>query len=304
MTKRALVLGGGGPVGIAWEAGLLAGLLEGGVDVREADYVLGTSAGSFVGSQVSSGRDMRKTCEAIIAEEARQASAAEVAQPKPAADRAGDRPAGPAPMMTLMRLMQEAAEGKRPAQEVRRELGAFSLAARTVDEATFIRSFGRSLSEGGQWPARHFACTAVDTATGEFQVWDNDSGVGLAQAVASSCSVPGVYPPITINGKRWMDGGMRSGTNADLAVGHDRVMVVAVRIGGGDPEAQARSQAALDRELDVLRKDGASVCLITPDDDSAAAFGANMMNPKVRPAAARAGYAQGLRIAAEIAPQW
>ena len=300
MTKRALVLGGGGPVGIAWEAGLLAGLLEGGVDVREADYVLGTSAGSFVGSQVSSGRDMRLTCEAIIAEEARNASAAEVAQPKPA----GDRPPGPTPMMTLMRLMQEAAEGKRPAQEVRRELGAFSLAASTVDEATFIKSFGRSLAEGGQWPARHFACTAVDTATGDFQVWDNDSGVGLAQAVASSCSVPGVYPPITINGKRWMDGGMRSGTNADLAVGHDRVMVVAVRIGGGDPAAQARSQAALDRELDVLRADGASVCLITPDEASATAFGANMMNPKVRPAAARAGYAQGLAIAASIRPQW
>ena len=300
MTKRALVLGGGGPVGIAWEAGLLAGLLEGGVDVREADYVLGTSAGSFVGSQVAGGRDMRKTCEAIIAEEARQASAAEVAQPKPA----GDRPSGPAPMMTLMRLMQEAAEGRRPADEVRRELGAFALAAATVDEATFIKSFGRSLAEGGQWPARHFACTAVDTATGDFQVWDNDSGVGLAQAVASSCSVPGVYPPITINGKRYMDGGMRSGTNADLAKGHDKVILVAVRIGAGDPAALERSKAALDKEIKVLTDAGAEVEVITPDEASAAAFGNNLMNARVRPAAARAGLEQGRALAAKLKAFW
>ncbi len=301
MTKRALVLGGGGPVGIAWEAGLIAGLLEEGVDLREADYVLGTSAGSFVGSQLAAGRDMRQTLEAILAEDARQKSAAETAQPRTASAAA---PSGPTPMMTLMRLMQEAAEGKRSGEEVRRELGAFALAAKTVDEETFIKSFGRSLSEGGQWPARRFACTAVDTATGEFQVWDNDSGVPLAQAVASSCSVPGVYPPITIKGKRWMDGGMRSGTNADIPKGYDKVLVVAVRIGAGDPAALERSKAALDRELQVLRDGGATVGLITPDEGSAAAFGNNLMDARKRPGAARAGYEQGRRTAAKLAAEW
>lgn len=303
MTKRALVLGGGGPVGIAWEAGLIAGLLEGGVDLRQADYVLGTSAGSFVGSQVAAGRDMRKTVEAILAEETRQRSAAQTAAP-PAAG--GDRPSGPSPMMTLMRLMQESAEGKRPADEVRRELGQVSLNAKTVDEETFIASFGRSLAGSGEgaWPTRHFACTAVDTATGAFQVWNNDSGVSLAKAVASSCSVPGVYPPITINDKRWMDGGMRSGTNADLAVGHDKVLVVAVRTGAGEPEAVERSRLALEKELQVLRDDGATVGLIVPDEASVKAFGVNLMDSRVRPAAARAGYAQGLATAAKLKAEW
>ena len=300
--KRALVLGGGGPVGIAWEAGLLAGLLEGGVDVREADYVLGTSAGSFVGSQVAAGRDMRKTVEAILAEADRQPSS----QPTGAAKSKEERPAGPSSMMTLMRLMQEAADGKRPAQEVRVELGTFALAAKTVDEETFIKSFGRSLAGSGEgaWPKRHFACTAVDTATGDFQVWDNDSGVSLAKAVASSCSVPGVYPPISINGKRWMDGGMRSGVNADLAVGHDKVMVVAVRLGGGDAQATERSRLSLEAELQVLRNDGAQVGLIVPDEASTKAFGPNLMDPRARPAAARAGYEQGLKLAPKAKQEW
>jgi NTE family protein len=304
MASRALVLGGGGPVGIAWESGLIAGLLDGGVDLREADFMIGTSAGSFVGSQLAGGRDMRLTLEAIEAEAARQSSAADVANVRPA----GERPAAGAPasgMMRLMELMGEAAAGKRPAEEVRRELGAFALSAQTVDEDTFIKSFGRGLAEHGEsWPEKRFACTAVDTATGDFQLWDNDSDVPLAKAVASSCSVPGVYPPITINGKRYMDGGMRSGTNADLATGYDRVLVIALRIGGTEGEQAQRQKAVLDREIKVLEDAGAKVGWIFPDEASQAAFGANLMNARTRPASARAGYAQGKALAATLKPEW
>lgn len=302
MSTRALVLGGGGPVGIAWEAGLAAGLLEGGVDLSRANYILGTSAGSFVGSQLAAGRDPGAMAAAIIAEEQRGKSAADSGEP-PASG--GARAAGGGSnMMTLMKLMQEAANGKRSGEEVRKELGAFALGAQTVDEETFIKSFGRSLSEGGEaWPAT-FACTAVDTATGEFQVWDSSTGVSLAKAVASSCSVPGVYPPITINGKRFMDGGMRSGTNADLAKGHDKVILVAVRIGAGDPAALERSKAALDKEIKALTDAGSEVEVIAPDEASAAAFGANLMNARVRPAAARAGLEQGRALAAKLKAFW
>lgn len=304
MTTRALVLGGGGPVGIAWEAGLAAGLLEGGVDLSRADYILGTSAGSFVGSQLAAGRDPGAMAAAILAEEQRGKSAADSGEPP--ASGGARAPGGNTNMMTLMKLMQEAANGKRSGEEVRKELGAFALGAQTVDEETFIKSFGRSLSEGGDgaWPEHHFACTAVDTATGAFQVWDNSTGVPLAKAVASSCSVPGVYPPITINGKRYMDGGMRSGTNADLAKGHDKVILVAVRIGAGDPAALERSKAALDKEIKVLTDAGAEVEVITPDEASAAAFGNNLMNARVRPAAARAGLEQGRALAAKLKAFW
>jgi NTE family protein len=207
-------------------------------------------------------------------------------------------------MTRLMQLMTEAADGARSAVEVRRDLGAFALAAETVEEDTFIKSFGRGLAEHGRdWP-RGFACTAVDTASGDFQVWDETSGVDLPHAVASSCSVPGVFPPITINGKRWMDGGMRSGTNADLPTGYDKVLVVAVRTGAGDAAAVERQKAALERELQVLRDDGAVVGLIVPDEACIAAFGANLMDARRRPETARAGYAQGQRTAAILKPEW
>ena len=96
-------------------------------------------------------------------------------------------------------------------------------------------------------------------------VWNNDSKVGLAQAVASSCSVPGVYPPITINGRRYIDGGMRSGTNADIAKGHELVVLVALRIGGADAAQAERQKAVLDREIKALTDEGAKVELVTPD---------------------------------------
>jgi NTE family protein len=301
---RALVLGGGGPVGIAWEAGLIAGLAEGGVDLAEADFIMGTSAGSFVGSQLAMGRKAGDMAGAILAEAERRKSAADIARP-PSAPASGERPAAPN-LMPLMRMMQEAAAGTRDPKEVRQEIGAFALAAKTVDEDTFIKSFGRQLSgdQAERWPQKAYACTAVDAESGEFVVWDNDSKVGLARAVASSCSVPGVYPPITINGRRYIDGGMRSGTNADVAKGHDLVVVVALRIGGADAAQAERQRAVLDRELKVLTDGGSRVELITPDEASQAAFGANLMDARVRPAAAQAGLAQGRALAAAFKEKW
>lgn len=308
---RALVLGGGGPVGIAWEAGLIAGLAEGGVDLAEADFIMGTSAGSFVGSQLAMGRKASDMAAAIVAEAERHKSAADIARP-PAGDQSGppgvaaaERP--PAPnLMPLMRMMQEAAAGVRDPKEVRKEIGAFALGAKTVDEATFIKSFGRQLSgeQAEGWPAKAYACTAVDAETGEFVVWNNDSKVGLARAVASSCSVPGVYPPITIDGRRYIDGGMRSGTNADVAKGHELVVLVALRIGGPDPAQAERQQAVLDREVKALTEAGAKVEVITPDPASQAAFGANLMDARVRPAAAKAGLAQGRALASQLKAVW
>lgn len=310
--SRALVLGGGGPVGIAWEAGLIAGLAEGGVDLSEADFIMGTSAGSFVGSQLAMGRKASDMAAAIVAEAERHKSAADIARPPagaqsgpPGVAAGGERPAAPN-LMPLMRMMQEAAAGTRDPKEVRKEIGAFALGATTVDEATFIKSFGRQLSgdQAEGWPAKAYACTAVDAETGEFLVWNNESGVGLARAVASSCSVPGVYPPITINGRRYIDGGMRSGTNADVAKGHELVVLVALRIGGADAAQAERQKAVLDREIKALTDEGAKVEVVTPDPASQAAFGANLMDARVRPAAAKAGLDQGKALAAQLKAVW
>jgi len=293
--SRALVLGGGGPVGIAWEAGLLAGLAEGGVHAADADYIMGTSAGSVVGALLAMDRAPGDIARPILAE----ADRPRVIPAQAAEDRTG------APNMALLfQKMQEAASGERDPAEVRREIGVFALGARTADEETFIGGFGRQLAESaaGAWPGHGYACTAVDCETGEFVVWNAAAGVPLSRAVASSCSVPGVFPPITINGRKYMDGGMRSAVNADLAKGHAQTLVVALRLGAG--EMAERMMRPLYREIDVVREAGGAVQLITPDDASVEAFGGNLMNPRHRPAAAQAGLNQGRRVAADLKGFW
>jgi NTE family protein len=297
---RALVLSGGGPVGIAWEAGLLAGLAEGGVDLAAADYILGTSAGSFVGSQLAMGRKAADMAGAIL-KEAERVSPAVAAGSRPAG--AGN---GGAPNLgVLFQKMAEARSGERNSQEVRREIGQFALDAKTMDEDSFIKSFGRQLSETaeGAWPSRGYACTAVDAETGEFVVWNEASKVGLARAVASSCSVPGIFPPITINGRRYIDGGMRSGSNADLAAGHELVVVVGLRT-AADAATSERMRAPLEAEMQVLRDGGARTELILPDDASVASFGLNLMDGRKRPGAAKAGIDQGRALAPALKAVW
>jgi NTE family protein len=296
---RALVLGGGGPVGIAWESGLIAGLAQAGVDLGQADFTMGTSAGSFVGARLALGADPRTLADPIIADQI------------PPNRNGGDerRPAGggsPPDLSKLMQLMGEAQGGLRNPAEVRAEIGAFALAAQTMDEAAFIESFGRSFSTlpVDAWPERGFACTAVDAGTGAFRLWTKDSGVGVVRAVASSCSVPGVYPPVTLKGRRYIDGGMRSPTNADMATGHEVVVVVALRVGAAASAVGERMDARFNEEIESLKDGGGTVITVTPDDASLAAFGANLMDFRRRPDAARAGLAQGLAYAADMKPYW
>ena len=294
---RALVLGGGGPVGIAWESGLIAGLAQAGVDLGQADFIMGTSAGSFVGARLALGADAAGLAAPILAEPAPAAKAPEArpAEARPAAD-----------LSPLMKMMAQAQAGDRDPQAVRVEIGAFALAAQTPDEAAFLQSFGRSFAglPEDAWPERDYACTAVDVETGEFQLWTRASGVGITRAVASSCSVPGIYPPVTLKGRRYMDGGMRSATNADLATGHELVVVVQVRVAamaGPMGEAYARR---FEGELDVLRSGGAKVVVLAPDAASQGAMGVNLMDFRKRADAARAGLAQGRVAAEELMEAW
>jgi NTE family protein len=297
---RALVLGGGGPVGIAWESGLAAGLAQGGVDLGRADFTLGTSAGAFVGARLAMGADAATLADPILADPIR----AEAERPAAASRQGPER--APADLSKLMAMIAEAQGGLGNPAEARAEIGAFALAAQTMDEAAFLASFGRSFSGLPEdfWPQRDFACTAVDAQTGGFQLWTKASGVGVVRAVASSCSVPGVFPPVTLNGRRYIDGGMRSSTNADMAAGHELVVVVAVRAGATGGATAERLAARFDEEIETLKDGGATVVAITPDDASIEAFGVNLMDFRRRPAAARAGLAQGLAYAADVKAYW
>src|SRR5690606_31297296 len=201
MTTRALVLSGGGPVGIAWECGLIAGLEAAGVRLAEADFTIGTSAGSFVGARLAMGVEARALADAILAEAARA---------RPATSGSGSGGGRPADTSGLMQMLSGEGVAALSQEEMLKRIGAFALAAETMGEEAFINSFGRSFAglPADAWPERGFACTAVDAESGEFRLWTADSRVGVTRAVASSCSVPGVYPPVTIDGRRYIDGGM------------------------------------------------------------------------------------------------
>jgi NTE family protein len=191
---------------------------------------------------------------------------------------------------------------RRPANEaealsLRAEIGAFALGAKTIPEDAFIKSFGHIATSG--WPAR-YACTAVDAADGRFVVWDENSDIDLGRGIASSCSVPGVFPPITINGRRYVDGGMRSATNFDLAKGYDRVIAIAVLSKMGVEFMRAR----IDGEVEALRATGAKVELIVPNDECLEVFGVNLMDGSKRGEIAAAGVRQGRAEAERLRAFW
>jgi NTE family protein len=137
----------------------------------------------------------------------------------------------------------------------------------------------------------------VDAATGETVVFTRDSGVDLVDAVAASCAVPGVWPPVTIGDRRYVDGGVRSSTNADLAAGCDRVLVVLPA-----PKDQPDPFSRLDAEIEQLAP--VPVLVVYADAASVAAFGTNPLSPLTRPPAARAGRAIGQAEAARVAAYW
>lgn len=147
-----------------------------------------------------------------------------------------------------------------------------------------------------QWPERRLLATAIDTEDGSFVTWDRTSGVPLPLAVASSCAVRWVYPPVTINQRRYMDGGVRSTTNADVAAGFEVVLIVAP-MGGFMP-------AALEDEVTGLRSAGSTVDVILPDQPALSAIGPNLLDPARRPAAAEAGLAQAESETANLSAAW
>jgi NTE family protein len=280
--KRALVLGGGGVAGVAWEIGLLSGLAAQGVDLGSADLVVGTSAGSIVGALLRSGEDLQGLHAAQLG-------------PVPATE-----PAVQFDGAAFMASFAQALAGATGEQDARARVGSLALEAGTAPEGERRAIIAARLGGDPAWPAGRLVVTAVDAADGEFRAFDAESGVALVDAVAASCAVPVVWPTVTIDGHRYMDGGMRSPTNADIATGHGHVLVVAPVQGmPGSPMGPG-----LDQELAALREGGAQVHVITADEESLRAFGTNPLSPATREPAARAGRDQATREADALKQFW
>jgi len=278
-AKRALVLAGGGLAGIAWETGVLRGIADESPGTAKAlldtDVLVGTSAGSTVAAQLGSGLGLDALFDRQTTESSTELN------PDAGVDE-----------ITELFLTAMLTPNTTKAEKLQK-IGAVALSTATVTEAVRRDVIAQRLPSH-DWPDRALRISAIDTVTGELVVFDRNSGVGLVDAVAASCAVPGVWPAVTIGDRRYMDGGVGSIVNMVLANDCD-VAVVLVPSGRAVPSPFGGGEA---EEVDAF---GGSTFGVFADDESLAAFGSNPLDPACRKPSALAGRAQGRRVAAAIA---
>lgn len=295
-ARIALVLGSGGTAGGAFHAGVLKALHDvWGIDARDVDVIVGTSAGALTGALVAAGlsgddvfrREMGKPLSAkgtqLLAEARKMIG--ERRTPKssiglPAAPgiltKVALRPWGVSPVSVMAALLPR---GAVPTSAV---------------EGLITGLFG------DRWPTspRLLICT-VEMATGRRVIFHESSGVSPGPAVAASCSVPGVFAPVTINGREYFDGGVHSSDNLDVLERHHPKLVIvsspmstAQLLGRPGPWSVWRGMTRVQTDLERFRLGtGARVEVVRPTADDLDAMGPNMLNPTRRAAVAMQAYA-------------
>jgi len=284
--SKALVLSGGGITGIAWEIGLLWGLEEGGVDVTDVDLIVGTSAGSAVGAQITSGLSLEELYQL-------QLIPIEDTKEQPVNFDGGE----------FRQMMAAAIMSSPDPQTARIRIGEAALAAPTMSEEERLELLASRLPSKEWAEEPRLVINTVDAQTGEWMAFDRDSGVSLLLAVAASSAVPGVYPPTTIHEGKYIDGGMSSGTNADIAKGQDRVLILVAEPTMTAP-AMGPTMHRITFQEELKELETSQVMVITPDEAALEAKGLNPMVPEKRIDAAKAGRRQGQEIAPEVKKFW
>jgi NTE family protein len=273
--RRAVILGGGGVTGIAWETGVLLGLQDAGVDLASADAIIGTSAGAFAGAYLAAG-----VVERYFDAQFRN-GVTEI----------------PATMSSerIDAFQKAIADGNGDPERIARGLGRMAMAAATVSVEARMAVVAARLPSA-DWPDAPLHITAIDAETGALHLFDKTSGVPIVTAAAASGAVPGLWPVVTAQGKTWIDGGSCSPTNAALGADYDRVIVIAPA-GDGLPGMRGTRSEVAD-----LAAAGIAVTLIVPDEHTTEAIGPNVFDPTRRGPAAHAGRLQGATAATKVGP--
>jgi NTE family protein len=282
MTIGALVLAGGGLAGVAWETGVLLGIQD--VEPAAAARIIGaptalfgTSAGSATAAQLAGGTPLQALFDAQLSEETAEIFV-------------------DIDLIEFRDMMAAAIGAATSPEDARRRLGRIALDAHTVSPAERLVAIAARLPVKS-WGDRDLRITAVDALSGELRIFDRNSGVDLVQAVAASCAIPGIWPAVEIDGHRYLDGGMRTVANADLAVDHDPVLILVPQT-----ERTPQGPSIAPEDLDALAP--ARVRVVYADAASIFAFGANPLDPKIRRPSALAGRELGRGIAADVAAFW
>ncbi|MFE9322119.1 patatin-like phospholipase family protein [Nocardia sp. NPDC052278] len=267
--SRAVVLGPGGVVGTAWLIGFLHGLRRAGIDLADADTIVGTSAGAIAAVVLTSGRDLADL-------------ATRAAQPESGPPGGDSEVVGQA--MALARAAGDEPEERRR-DELRRQIGRLAMAAAAGPARVHVDRM-RDLVGASSWSHGGLRIPVIDVETGEPVVFTSADGLAPYLAAAASSAVPGLTTPVEINGRHYLDGGFRNGINADLVTGADTLVVIEP-LGHLFPTSVANAEAH-----------------IVPDEASSAALGTDFADRTRWAACFEAGSAQAALVASAILDVW
>lgn len=261
------------------ETGILRGIEDESAEtvrtLLDSDVIVGTSAGSAVAAQLGSDLSLDELFERQISGHGKEID--------PNVD-----------IDDITELFLQALSDPDASKEQKlQRIGEVARTTATVPEEVRREVIAQRLPSH-RWPDRDLRISAIDIGTGELVAFDPTSDVELVDAVAASCAVPGAWPPVTIDGRRYMDGGVGSTMNLTLAADCDTVVVL-VPSGKGAPSPFGRDPAY---EVDAFP--GRALGIFA-DDESLKAFGRNPLDPACREPSARAGRARGRRVAADVA---
>jgi NTE family protein len=285
-VKRALVLGGGGVIGVAWESGIAAGMADAGVDLREFDMFVGTSAGAIVGAQLAAG---------FLPHVPRPRSVPPP-PPGPAVDRSSLDLTVLGGVFKLWGTMTHADAA------IAKQIGQLTASLPREAQHGWADRIVYGMGLEG-WPERPLFVSAVDTTTGERRVFDRSSGSDINAVVIASSAVPGMFPPIEIEGRLYMDGQVHSSTNADVLLPFKPEQVLIAmptnRVTGSGIGPHAENM--LERELAALRDAGCAISLRMPQPEDSEKLGTNLMDPRKVASAFMLGIETGKAWAKELA---
>ena len=282
----ALVLGGGGPLGVVWQAEMLKGWAEAwrvshpeNPDPLEPfieGRIIGTSAGAIVGSWLAVHGSLTELVKR---------------QTEPLDPYIAKTPN----LLPFLLAYLKARLFSRSVEGFRRSMGRSSLRIAVPGEEQWVDLVRRSFTPQGPWPAhRDFLVTVVDAQSAELHAWGPAAGVPLAVAVAASCSMPCTYPLVHHNGRAWMDGGIGSSTNADLARGCRKVVIL-------DPLGQSVvASSQIGQEQQLLRAAGSTTALFQPSAAVKGSIGRNFFDTSKLPLVAKFAREQARLNADEI----
>jgi NTE family protein len=296
-----LVLGGGGLLGEEWIMGVLAGIEDAtGFDLRQCEHFVGTSAGSIVAARLVGGASPRRPNVAGTEIEPARTDGAGTgltATALAAAKRAGGWTLAAWEPVAPLALAAASPVGALVRATV---LARLSRPPRTLDD---LRAHVEGY--GARFDGR-LRVVAVDRRRGRRVVFGSPGApfATVGEAVAASCTVPWLFAPVEISGREYVDGGVWSSTNLDVAPAGRDTHVLCLNPTAGlsgahtlGAVARRLARSAVSVESLALRRRGAIVRTVVPDLDSAAAMGADFMDPEPRPRVLAAGYAQGVALA-------